>query len=181
MTRAHSDLRITDFVVAIDNAEQLPWTLEVAEKVDGHAVVTPLRTVSKSLETGDYSIVGAEDLIAVERKSFPDLIGCIGNGRKRFDKEIQRLLSHPSRCVIVEAHISQLELGQWRGEVTVAAAIGSVMGWIEKGVPFIFAGDRRAAALYCARFLYVAARRRFRELQAFQNSLKIAGGSDVAS
>lgn len=173
MTRPHSDLRVSDFQVVIDNAEQLPWTLEVAETIDGVPTIMPLRTVTASLETGDYSILGAENLIAVERKSLPDLIGVIGSGRKRFDKEIQRLLSHPARCVIVEAHISSLELGQWRGGVTIPAAIGSVMGWMEAGVPFIFAGDRRAAALYCARFLYVAARRRWRELSAFRDALKL--------
>lgn len=176
MTRPHSDLRIDDFVVCVDQQEKLPWDLVVTEKIGDEYVTTPLRTQRAYLETGDYTIKGAEDLIAVERKSFSDLIGCIGGGRKRFDKEIQRLLSHPARVVIVEAHISQLEMGQWQGDVSIPCAIGSVMGWIEKGVPFIFAGDRRAAALYCARFLYVAARRRFKELRAYMDCLKIAGG-----
>lgn len=172
MTRAHSELKVTDFQVVIDKDEKLPFVLEVA--LDDE--ILPLRTVRASLVTGDYSILGAEHLITVERKSLDDLISCIGHGHKRFDAEMQRILAHPARCVIVEAPISCLQLGGWRSQVTPNAAIGSVMGWIEKGVPFIFANDRSSAALYCARFLYVAARRRWRELSSFKDNLKLAGG-----
>ncbi len=172
MNRAHSELQVTDFQVVIDSREQTPFILEVA--LDDE--IQPLRTVKGSLKTGDYSILGAEDIVTVERKSLDDLISCIGTGRDRFEAEMQRILAHPARCVIVEAPISCLQLGQWRSQVKPNAAIGSVMGWMEKGVPFIFANDRSSAALYCARFLYVAARRRWRELAAFRDTLKIAGG-----
>ncbi len=172
MTRGHSDLRVDDFQVIIDSREEHPFELVV--QVDGEP--QQMRTVVAGLPTGDYSISGAEHLIAVERKSFEDLIGSLGAGRERFDREMQRILAYPSRCVIVEGHISQLELGQWRGNLKPASAIGSVLGFMDRGIPFIFAGDRRAAAIYCARFLYVAARRRFRELRAFQSSLKLVSG-----
>lgn len=175
MTRAHSDLRPDDFIVAFAGNEQKPFTQEemTIQTPDGPV---PLRMRKMKLVTGDYSIVGAENLIAVERKETSDLINCIGNDRERFDREMQRILAYPSRVVIVEDHFSCLERAQWRSRLTSTQAIASVAGWMEKGVPFIFAGDRRAAALWCARFLYIAARRRFEQLRAFQSSLKLVSG-----
>ena len=85
---------------------------------------------SGTLTTGDYSVKGLETIIAVERKSLPDLLGCIGQQRERFDREVQRLLAYPCRAVIIECSWADLEQGEWRSQVTPAAAIGSVLGWI---------------------------------------------------
>lgn len=40
-----------------------------------------------SLTTGDYSIVGLENQVAVERKSLPDFVASISTGRERFERE----------------------------------------------------------------------------------------------
>ncbi len=149
--RIPADIRPEQVTAIVDTREQLPLDL------------SPLQTTAGTLATGDYSIVGLENVVAVERKSISDLLGCIGGERERFDREVQRLLAYPCRCIIVEATWADLEAGQWRSKVTPAAAIGSILGWISAGVPIVMAGDHARAGRYVSRLLFIAARRRWRE------------------
>jgi ERCC4-type nuclease len=149
--RLPAELRPTDVCAVIDTREQLPLDL------------TPLQTTVGTLATGDYSVVGLEHVVAVERKGLSDLIGCVGVERERFDREIQRLLAYPVRALVIEATWADLEQGEWRSKVTPAAALGSVLGWIASGVPVIMAGDHARAGRYVSRLIFTAARRRWRE------------------
>lgn len=163
MPRPRLELKPEDVTAIIDTREQLPLELS-------------LPMIRGTLATGDYSVQGLEHMIAIERKSLADLVGCVGTSRERFEKEIQRLLAHECRAIVVEAGWGALELGQWRSQVTPSAALGSVLGWIAQGVPIIMAGSRESAARYVSRLLFVAARRRWRELQSLVPNLRIAGG-----
>jgi DNA excision repair protein ERCC-4 len=154
-----ASLRPEDVVAIVDSREQLPFDL------------APLRTVQGSLPTGDYSVVGLESVIAIERKSLSDLLGCVGSERERFDREVQRLLAYPSRLLLIETSWGDLEAGEWRSQVTPAAAVGSVLGWIAMGLPVILAGDRERAQRYAARFLFTVARRRWRECRVLAQGI----------
>lgn len=162
---ARKELLPTDVTAIIDTREQLPLTLS-------------LPTMSGTLITGDYSILGLEHCIAVERKSLDDLVMCVGVERDRFDREMQRILAYPARAVVVEATWQQITDGGWRSRVTPQAAMGSLLGWIAAGVPIVMAGDREMAAKMVSRILFIAARRRWREAQALVGSLKLAGERD---
>jgi len=72
-------LKLEDVVV--DTREQTPLWLE------SNGVFM------KSLSTGDYSVKGYEDRIAIERKGLQDVFSSIGKGRKRFWRGIRRLAS----------------------------------------------------------------------------------------
>ena len=122
-----------------------------------------------SLPTGDYSLQGLETIVAIERKSKQDLIACVGRERKRFDREVQRLLAYPVRALVVESTWPEVEAGDWRGEVRPEAALGSLLGWAAAGLPVIMAGDRARAGKYTARLLYLAARRRWREARSLMH------------
>jgi DNA excision repair protein ERCC-4 len=161
MTRAHKELKPEDILAIIDTREQTPWNL------------SPLKSIRGTLATGDYSICGLQHEVSIERKSLSDLIGCIGVERERFEAEIQRLKAYQVRCIIVEAPWSALERGGWRSKVTPGAAVGSVLGWIAHGMPFIFADDANGAAKAASRLLFIAAKRRFNQLQSFYKSLKV--------
>ena len=113
-----------------DTREQLPLDL------------SPLKTIRGTLRTGDYSVQGLEQQICVERKSLSDLLGCMGGGRERFEHELQRMLAYPTRAVVVESTWGELEDGNWQSKITPASALGSVLGWIAGGVPFLFVGDQ---------------------------------------
>ena len=139
--------------VKIDPREQHPWSLE------------PLRTVEGTLQTGDYALKSFENSVVVERKSLPDLVSCCGSERARFERELQRLRGIESRIVIVEASWQDLQAGDWRSRISAKSVTGSILGWQGWGIPFHFAGDREAADKDASRFLYIAARRKWRQLR----------------
>ena len=149
--RLPAELRPEQVTAIIDNREQCPLDL------------SPLRSVAGTLTTGDYSIQGLENIVAVERKSLGDLLGCIGQHRERFDREVMRLLAYPTRAIVIEATWADLKRGDWQSRITPAAAIGSLLGWIAQGVPIILTGDHERAGRYVSRLLFTAARRRWRE------------------
>jgi len=62
-----------------------------------------VKTQSIGLKSGDYSIVGHEDEISIERKSLDDLYGTLTHGRERFERELERLQSMKFSAVVVEA------------------------------------------------------------------------------
>ena len=157
------DLKPEHVTALIDTREQLPWTLE------------PLKRERATLATGDYSVKGLESFVSIERKSLSDYLGCIGQGRERFEAEMQRILAYETRAVIVEATWQQLENGDWRrSKVTPQAVVGSTLGWIAKGVPIILAGDRFTADKFATKILFIAARRRYRETLNFLDN--VVGG-----
>ena len=146
-------------IAIIDSREQTPLDLE------------PLTTITTTLVTGDYSIHGLEHVIAIERKSLDDLVGCVGRERARFDREVQRLLAYPVRILLVESSWEAIESHepinpQWRGKVTKEAVLGSLMGWQAAGLSVHMAGDHQRAGKHVARLLYHVANRRDRELRA---------------
>lgn len=147
-----ADLPPASVVPAIDTREQLALELP--------SLAPPVFT---TLATGDYSVIGLTNVIAVERKSLDDLLGCIGQERERFEREVQRLLAYPVRCLVIESGWMALERGEWRSQVTPQAAVGSCLGWIAAGLPVLMAYDHTRAGKYVARLLYTAARRRWRE------------------
>lgn len=159
---ARKELRPEDVTALIDTREQTPLILD------------PLKTEQGSLPTGDYSVKGLEHVVCVERKSLQDLIGVIGAGRERFDREMQRILAYPCRLIVVEGTFSQIALKQYRGEIAPNAVTGSILGWMARGIPVLFAGSHEEAGKMTARFLFIAARRRWEESQALCESLKIA-------
>jgi ERCC4-type nuclease len=152
--RLPAELRPEQVVAVVDSREQLPLDL------------SPLQSVAGTLTTGDYSVQGLETIVAVERKSLADLLGCIGQHRERFDREVMRLIAYPVRAIVIEATWADLERGEWQSRITPAAAIGSLLGWIAQGVPIILAGDHERAGRYVSRLLFTAARRRWREARA---------------
>lgn len=139
--------------------------------------LSPLQSIRAKLDCGDYSVQGLEDFCTIERKALPDLLACIGTERVRFSECIDRMLKMPSKVIIVESTWEYFLSGKWSAHydgppqplapilkfkslVYPSSAISSVLGWIEKGIPIIFAGEPKQAALCASRFLYLAASRR---------------------
>lgn len=150
-TRLKKTLEPERLCAIADTREQTPLSL------------LPLKVERGTLDTGDYSIKGLEHVVTVERKSLQDLVMCCGRERERFDREIQRLLAYPCKAMVIESHISHIELKQYRGDMHPNAIMGSVMGWMVRGLPIIWAGDHMRAGQLTAKFLYSAAKRRWLE------------------
>jgi DNA excision repair protein ERCC-4 len=109
---------------------------------------------------------GLESVIAIERKSLVDLLGCVGQERDRFHREVLWLLAYPVRALVIESTWPEVERGEWRSKIRAPAALGSVLNWIAMGLPVVMAGDHARAGRYVSRILFIAARRRWREARA---------------
>jgi ERCC4-type nuclease len=137
----------SSFTALIDTREQTPLDL------------SPFKVKKETLDTGDYSIQGLTEYIRIERKSLQDLVMCVGRERKRFEKEISRLKAYETRAVVVEARWEDLVKGKWRGNVTSAQVIGSVLGWVASGIPILTPGKDIAPVV--KKIMHIAARRKY--------------------
>ena len=99
------------------------------------------------MNTGDYSILGAESFIAVERKTLPDLISCLCNGRERFERELYRGKSLDYFAMIVECSLSDLVNGSYRSKMTPKSAIQSILAFsVRYRLPVFFVENRKYGA-----------------------------------
>ncbi|QEF99752.1 hypothetical protein Mal15_38180 [Stieleria maiorica] len=154
-----AELPASAITAIIDTREQMPL------------VLPGLRTEPATLPTGDYSVKGLESVIAIERKSLPDLLACVGRERERFEREIDRLRAYPVRALVVEADWSDIERGDWRSKITPKQAGASLVSWQVKGLPCILAGTPKRAGQLVASMLRRAAVHRYRELRALTAGL----------
>lgn len=157
-TPATADLFVCPFTVLIDTREQAPWSFQniVIERR-----LWVIQRVYATLATGDYSIVGCEGRICIERKSAADLVGSVTSGNARFRREHERMKSIVDAggfaCVVVEGCLSAIcdELDAESGRrVTSESIMGAVASWPQRySCPWFFAGDRRRAELLGFRIL----------------------------
>lgn len=91
-------------------------------------------TQRRTLKTGDYSIVGFEDRIAIERKSLIDLFSTLGQYRERFEREFQRLAELDFGAVVVEGDFEKVlrpnEVDpMWPSKLHPHSVIGTIQSW----------------------------------------------------
>jgi len=84
-------------VVCVDTGEQNPLFL-------GKRPIKDLMLVRKNLKPygSDYSILGMEDIVGIERKSHEDLLGSLGSGRDRFMKSLEKLSKCRWKYLLIE-------------------------------------------------------------------------------
>jgi ERCC4-type nuclease len=95
---------IPSWTLIVDNREQTPWNFESVTVGTGKSQrPLCLKTEPGTLKSGDYSIKGMEDKVAIERKSKEDLFSTLSRGRDRFIRELSRLNDLEFAAVMVEA------------------------------------------------------------------------------
>lgn len=126
--------------IIVDTREQRPYGFDGA--------------IRRKLDAGDYSVVGFERIVAVERKTLADFVKTVLRARKRFDRELQTLASYESVCVVVEASEDDVRARRYQGAAPPAAILG-LADRIERafGIPVVWAGDRQRARAYTELFL----------------------------
>jgi len=145
-------LKIEDITCVIDSREQDPLPL------------SPLKTIVKKLDVADYSAVGYENKIAIEKKSLNDLCACVGRERARFDRMVKRLLDYEYRAIVVTDDWSKIDLKQYYGTLTPTQVYGAIMAWaMTAQVPIMFMGSHERAGLAVARMIYIAVSREQRK------------------
>lgn len=117
------------FTIAIDSREQQPYDIPGAEVC--------------ALASGDYSIVGLEHRVAIERKSKADAYSSLGRGRARFRREFERLALLDYAAVVVEDSVPGFLQRPSFSKMNPRSAISSLIAWsVRYRVPVFFAGDR---------------------------------------
>lgn len=142
--------------VIIDTREQMPL------------IFPTLPTIPGSLPTGDYSAVGFESVIAIERKSLPDLLACCGSSRDRFKAELQRLRAYRFRALVIEASAAEIARGEWRSQLHPSHVFGALASWSARfTLPVWLGGTHTGCAEYVERFIVSSVRILHEEHAAF--------------
>ncbi len=134
-------IKPSDIVIVIDSREPLigSW---------GDYFTGP--SVRAALQTGDYSLLGCEDMISIERKALGDLISCFTVERERFVKELKRFQAIPHRWVIVEGSYPDLLSGNYHSNMIPKSAWESCVAlMVRYQIPVIMASDTETSARLC--------------------------------
>lgn len=136
--------------VLIDTREQLPFSFDAITADAEHGGGTwHVRTEARGIPSGDYSLDGFADRIAVERKSVADLFGTVGKGRGRFVRELERLAAFEFAAVVVEGDWREVT-GTWPAELMeLAATFAALATSGDKSRPWAQWCDQIVAATPC--------------------------------
>lgn len=119
--------------IIIDTREQRPWSFK-------------LPTVVGGLPAGDYSVVGHEGDVAIERKSLGDFVGSVTWERERFWRELEKLASYRFAAVVVEASVDDVLAGAYRSDARPWAVLASAMAiTVDFGIPVVWGEDHATA------------------------------------
>ena len=130
--------------LVIDTREQEPFAFSAPG----------VSTIRRALPTGDYSVLGLEERVAVERKTLDDLVGSLIRARERFLREVRRLEAFEARCIVVEGAWSDVAERRYTGGVHPRAIFGAVLSLIvDHGVPVYFLSNRQIACRFTEDFL----------------------------
>lgn len=94
--------------------------------------------------TGDYSILGFEDRVSIERKEKNDMIGCLTTGRDRFERELVRGMELDYFALVIEASLTDLATGNYRSRMNPKSAVQSLVAFsIRYKLPIFFCDNRK--------------------------------------
>lgn len=166
---------IQSLTVLVDTREQKPWAFSQG-----------VATLRATLPSGDYSILGQEKRVAIERKSLDDLLQSLTHSRERFMAEIERLSTYDFAAVFVEDDLTRVlcimqdkSNTQIRSKMEPSALVGSCAKLtVDYGVPVIWTGSRPIAEAYAERMLGRIANS-IREGRPFGKMHRSGGGSAV--
>ena len=142
----------SQFTLAVDTREQAPFAFDgILGPGKRPVIVNATRT---GLATGDYSILGLEDRIAVERKTKSDLFRTVGAGRRRFERELARMAEMPAPAIVLECDLASVLRRPVHSRMSPASVLNSLIAWsIRHRIPVWPRPDRRFAELVTYRLL----------------------------
>ena len=109
----------------------------------------------KALRVGDYSVVGLEDVVTVERKDLPDLIHSFTSGRAVFVKRLREMTRYPHRLLVVTAALSEVKSPYGGVSIDPNRITQSLIATLAGlGVPFLCVETHELGAEIVASYLY---------------------------
>lgn len=118
----------------VDTREQTPLAFLHLEAARG------------TLATGDYSVDGLQSRFAVERKSVPDMVGSLTQGRARFMRELERMRGMDFARLLIVGTPAELAACLHRRAVTAASILGSLEAINARMVAVVWAATPAKAA-----------------------------------
>lgn len=122
--------------IVIDNREKKPYSFSPG-----------IPTLRKKLLTGDYSIEGYENAIAVERKSLADFVNTVIHSQTNFSEELKRLSKMLCPLIIVEANAEDLwDKNKYKSKIAPESLWKLAMSLSSKwGIPVFYFSNRQLA------------------------------------
>jgi DNA excision repair protein ERCC-4 len=135
-------------VIVVDTREQEPLAFQRLASVRG------------TLQTGDYSVAGLEDLFSVERKTVPDLVGCcMGDNRERFERELHRLRGYRFKRLLVVGSEFEILAGQYHSNIKPQAVMATLCAFeVRYDIPVVFVPSPGDGARLIERWAFFFAR-----------------------
>ena len=119
-----------------DSREQIPYAFN-APRYAGTVVEVG------TLITGDYSLHGLTDRIAIERKSLSDLCGTLTAGRERFKRECERGRGLEYFGLVIEASMDDVRRHNYRSAMTPQSLLQTLAAWsVRYGLHVHWCGSR---------------------------------------
>lgn len=136
-----------------------------------------------TLRSGDYSIVGFEDAISIERKSHEDLYQTLTRDHQRFVRELERLRTYAYSEIVIEASWGKILTPPVNSRVA-PKAISRAIQSLKLRFPttqWTTAPDRRFAENYTFQILRKFWEHRQREKREAERAAKKTANSTTAS
>jgi ERCC4-type nuclease len=135
---------MADLQIVVDSHERYPWRFATQQA----------STVGRALPCGDYAVLTEGRLVAaVERKSLPDLVSSLTNGRLRY--ALGELAALPRAAVVVEDRYSKVFTVEHVRPALVADGLAELqVRW--PTIPIVFCETRPLAEEWTYRYLAAA-------------------------
>lgn len=138
-----------EITVRIDAREQTPWEFHKENKVGSSYKTIVSGSIVDSLDAADYSIVGYEHLVRIERKNgFQELFGNMmpKENKERFEREMEKLISIPHKYILIETNLNKDTLGMSIPQMYKGPPCNSIIKWLmnlqlQYGINWMFVGD----------------------------------------
>jgi DNA excision repair protein ERCC-4 len=134
----------TPITIVVDTREKLPWKF----------TDPGMSTVVRGLPEGDYSVVGFESEIAIERKSMDDYVQTLIRERPRVQRELDRMAPYGLKAIVVEGSVRDIRDHNYRSQAHPNSVFGLTIATIvDHGVPVYFMEDEQIAARFAGRLM----------------------------
>jgi ERCC4-type nuclease len=129
--------------IAIDTREQLRYLF------DGY------ESYRTTLATGDYSLEGFTNVLAVERKNHADAWAMLTDSRQRFERCLERMSQLDRAAIVIECSMADFCVPPPQVKrVNAATAVGSYLSWSCKyRIPVYWTENRQWGERVTLRFL----------------------------
>ena len=127
--------------IIIDTRERDPYFFDGVE------------SIHQKLDTGDYSLLGYEHEITIERKNLNDWVSTIIYNQRRFRKELRHMAQLNRAYIIVEGSVMDIHNHNYHSSAKPNSVLGMSLAIMQQwGIPVLFACNR-PMALNCTRRL----------------------------